>query len=853
MKSCFLIAIILFLTAFVTPLAGQRFDCNSQLMIASYDGEATSILRPIQIPFNIPFFSPIVKYDGESFDAIGFNSKDNYIYGVQSITNSIVRLRQNNTYEVIGQIPGGGTIVSNAGDCTVDGMYMCHIQERNQILVFEVVDQFELVHEIDLFWDPLSVNVGPFETKIFDFAVDPNDPKVAYSYQSGLAEDDFRPDATRGYMLRINLDFDSPNVGMVTPVERLDPSGVSFIGGLLFTAESQLYGFGTEERVDDPLQEELFEIGTYNGQKSHVAMNFPKSLRSDGCSCPYSFTFTNSVPYEGMACNNDEKIFEIVITNSAYNAIEGAILRDTFPEGMIIQNVSNTFNGNIVPGTGVGAEILEISDLTIPAKSVVEIRVNVQSFDAVQGFADNQVFLYNLPERFEGGVLGSDETATLGVLGDPSDFYIYAPRFEEVSWEVTPASNCLEADDGKIKVISPQLLPGLEYEVTVINRVGYEESVRNVVIDQGQSFVLDSLLPGDYQLVEVKPKSENCSLSLLDSIIVLDPPNYLLEAQISSNSPLCEGSDLQLESEISPSGDVRWIGPNLFGSEDLDPIITDASSDNSGEYNISVVYGYCIQERMIEVEVSPQVSGRLEGKISYCEREDLSYAWSGPTGPIVGDSLLVLDKLNADDGGYYEVIIDNVACSDTVGQWIEILPTPTLSLPDAIVTDYCEPVVLFPELIGDTDVSYQWTPQQGLSCADCADPQVEPIVQDRYKLKVMNESMCADSASMSIRLDKTSLAFVPNIFRPFSIGGNDQFDVEPGCVVDYVSNIQIYNRWGSKVFESGSRDGQTIVESWDGRLNGQIVSAGVYLWIAEVVLVDGESKTLTGGITVIRD
>ena len=67
----------------VSTLSGQRFAYDGQLLIATYDGISTTISRPVYIPFNPPFMSPFAKYTDQSFDALGFNAKDNYIYGVQ--------------------------------------------------------------------------------------------------------------------------------------------------------------------------------------------------------------------------------------------------------------------------------------------------------------------------------------------------------------------------------------------------------------------------------------------------------------------------------------------------------------------------------------------------------------------------------------------------------------------------------------------------------------------------------------------------------------------------------------------------------------------------------------------------
>src|SRR5690606_13376374 len=54
--------------------------------------------------------------------------------------------------------------------------------------------------------------------------------------------------------------------------------------------------------------------------------------------------------------------------------------------------------------------------------------------------------------------------------------------------------------------------------------------------------------------------------------------------------------------------------------------------------------------------------------------------------------------------------------------------------------------------------------------------------------------------------------YVPTAFTPNGDGKNDYFDVKASCIEDLVSyRVQIFDRWGQKVFESTD-----INISWDG-------------------------------------
>ena len=850
-----------FTFCFATHLAGQRFACDGQLLIASSNGVSTNISRPIYIPFSTPFLSPFVNYANGSFDALGFNSKDNYIYAVEQNTNTIVRLKRNNSFERIGNVSIVDTLKSHAGDCTPDGFYLCHENTLNQILVFDVTDQFKLLQQIDLFWDPLSVNSGPFNTSIFDFAIDPNNPSVAYAYQGASDHPELKPDTTQSFLLQINLNFNDANLGMVTPLAETNSGIVKQFGSLLFSPQSVLYGFGSSDTGLNPVQDKLYTINQFSGEVNALNFSTTDANISDGCSCPFSFNFSNAVPTEGMYCNNDIKSFILQINNDAFIPVEGITLKDTFPEGMIIEEVIGMFSGNIsnTAGQGIGTNVLVINDLQIPSKSIIEIKVRVRSIDAVIGSAFNQAFLHELPPRF-GGVMASDNRGTSGVPNDASKFTVIPRELENVEWEISPPTNCLEANDGSITVSSESFFPGEFYSIKLRNKLNWEESTTQVLIDENNSFTIDSLIPGDYQVFELKSLNENCSLAVKDTTIIIEAPNESISIQTSSNSPICEGENLELNAIVSPQGDIRWSGPQSFGSESFDPMIENAIEKNSGEYKIEVNYGYCQIIELLEAEVKPNINSSIFGDTEYCERDkiylevkgtgtNLNHTWQGPNNLIRIDSTLSIPAATNLENGFYRVISDNGACSDTADIEITILPTPTISIDDKIIADFCEAVQLNPIISGDNNVDYTWFPKEGLDCFDCPTPQVMPIVQPSYSLKVENDYFCSDSAAIKIVLDTQKLVYAPNIFAENSALGNDRFSLFPSCVVNQILSLEIFDRWGNSVFTQKNFTLDQNETSWDGYINSRLSQSGVYIWYAEIELIDGSKKALTGSVS----
>ena len=57
----------------------------------------------------------------------------------------------------------------------------------------------------------------------------------------------------------------------------------------------------------------------------------------------------------------------------------------------------------------------------------------------------------------------------------------------------------------------------------------------------------------------------------------------------------------------------------------------------------------------------------------------------------------------------------------------------------------------------------------------------------------------------------------------------------------------IYNRWGSKVFETDH-----LKIEWDGKQNGRNLADGVYYWIINYTDILDKTYKMNGSVTVMR-
>ena len=111
-----------------------------------------------------------------------------------------------------------------------------------------------------------------------------------------------------------------------------------------------------------------------------------------------------------------------------------------------------------------------------------------------------------------------------------------------------------------------------------------------------------------------------------------------------------------------------------------------------------------------------------------------------------------------------------------------------------------------------------------------------------YAVNVAN--VCGSRQAQIVITEGVCGLFFPTAFTPNNDGVNDVF----GPVARKVDNLhwQIYNRFGQLLFEVNGAS-----KWWDGRINGQLQPAGVYVWICTYTR-SGKAATTKGSFVLIR-
>lgn len=146
------------------------------------------------------------------------------------------------------------------------------------------------------------------------------------------------------------------------------------------------------------------------------------------------------------------------------------------------------------------------------------------------------------------------------------------------------------------------------------------------------------------------------------------------------------------------------------------------------------------------------------------------------------------------------------------------------------------------ELIGHGGVRYKWEPAIGLNDPNVERPVASPTKTTTYKVTAFSEEGC--SATDEVTITVIPRVLIVNTFSPNHDGINETWEIQR--IENYPeATIEIFNRWGTKVFTSEPG----YPKAWDGTYNGQDLPLATYYYI---IRLDKISKPISGNVTLVR-
>ncbi len=147
---------------------------------------------------------------------------------------------------------------------------------------------------------------------------------------------------------------------------------------------------------------------------------------------------------------------------------------------------------------------------------------------------------------------------------------------------------------------------------------------------------------------------------------------------------------------------------------------------------------------------------------------------------------------------------------------------------------------------------FQWSPTDSLSCLDCPNPIASPTQRTTYRVQATNSIGCVAEDSITVFVIKSRPIFAPTSFSPNDDGSNDFFTIYGGVAARQILNLSIYDRWGNRVFKQENLELGREVRGWDGSWKGKDLAPGTYIYVAEILFIDGGIERFQGEVNLLR-
>ncbi|GGB25379.1 T9SS type B sorting domain-containing protein [Puia dinghuensis] len=368
-------------------------------------------------------------------------------------------------------------------------------------------------------------------------------------------------------------------------------------------------------------------------------------------------------------------------------------------------------------------------------------------------------------------------------------------------------------------------------------------TIYRALVQNGESCDIDTASPA---IVQVDPKTVGGALNPSSMFFCLgQTKDALLTLKGQTGTPV--------NWQSSPDG-VNWTD---FAPTYADSMYSILGLTQPTQYRVIVQSGVCPPENSAPANVQvvptpfPQASTEpADTIICYNTKATLnatislgtSYTWNdantltgqgnGTVNPTPYTMQVTASPLATTN---YVLSVENAGCPNLLKDTFHVRVLPPIIVDAGNDTDVVinQPLQLHASSNDTTSPrgdKFAWTPSVGLNDPNIADPigiyspETDSV---RYLVTATSQYGCIGTATILVKIFKTGPdIFVPNAFTP---GGATNNIFRPIAVgITRLEYFRVYNRWGQLVFETSA-----MGQGWDGRLNGQVLPSGTYVWMVQ--------------------
>ena len=311
--------------------------------------------------------------------------------------------------------------------------------------------------------------------------------------------------------------------------------------------------------------------------------------------------------------------------------------------------------------------------------------------------------------------------------------------------------------------------------------------------------------------------------------------NYAAQAyivQVDDNT-LCEGDELELESNLLFGATYDWTGPNGFSGQGNPFPFGEVGLGDAGEYIVSGFVGACpIENDTLNLLVypfpeAPEISGDsvvCEGAplvLSTTPLETVQYQWAGPDGFYPSADSIAEASVTLDNDGIYTLVVNDHGCLSPPTLFdVEVIPQQALNISTDDAT-WCQTENFTLEALPIDGADYAWTNPDGQAMGNQVGVQV-------------NNSQPEDSGWYTVQGEAEGCPLVPD---------STWVEIIENPVIQSVDAPAVCLGNEATFYATYSSDGTAAVTWFDA--NGDSLGSGNPWVIAEADWADAQAYSVS--------
>ena len=344
----------------------------------------------------------------------------------------------------------------------------------------------------------------------------------------------------------------------------------------------------------------------------------------------------------------------------------------------------------------------------------------------------------------------------------------------------------------------------------------------------------------------------------VDSVLkIIDTKHPLIAAFTQSADSLCQNSGIPVQFTNTSTGAItgyNWIFGDGGTSNIQSPshLFTLAGYKTISLVIHDVIPCYDTAEGIIRIDSLPFLSLN-QNTHEICKGDEVIFnpnylqttgglSWNFGDGTAWNASDVVAHHYE-NAGIYYTTVTGNYGLCGIVTAKDSVVVNDFLKVnlgPDTVLC-LDQPAITVKDINNENDplVAWLWNTGASTSFINIVHPGLYSVTATK--------NGC--STTENIEVNKDCYTDIPNVFTPNGDGVNDYFyprELLSKGIVGF--NMDIYDRWGQKVFETESTNGR----GWDGKFNGKDQPVGVYIYTISTILKNGRTEAYNGNLTLLR-